>query len=327
MANKNNYIERKVNNNGFIYIKNGKKITDKNLLKKCKSIYIAPAYTNVKIYLGQKLLGTGYDKAGRKQYIYSTEMKDLREKKKLKQLKKISVHIDRLHRTIDNDLSQKGFPKIKLVALILKIMELCNFRNGSEVYEKKYSSYGITTIHKKHVSFKQNGVQIKFIGKKGVENKCIICNKKIQELVKEIYNLSSKNNNYLFSIVNRNNDLIHVKKEDVNKYLSRFDITSKDLRTWNANVIFLKNFKKEIKNMTEKYDDKTNKQKFNIRKKMIREAIIKTAKQLHNTPAVCKSSYIYKNIIKYLENCTSIDKVFNNGNNIETNLKKFLHEF
>ena len=322
----NSYIERKKNGNSFIFIKNGQKITDKNLLEKCKSIYIAPAYTNVKIYLGEKLLATGYDKAGRKQYIYSTEMKNLREKKKLKQLKKIGVHIDRLHRTINNDLSQKEMTKTKLVALILKIMEMCNFRNGSKVYEKKYGSYGITTIHKKHLTFKNNGVQIKFIGKKGVENNCTICDKRVNDLLKEVYQMSSRDNNYLFSIKNRANEFIQVHKEDVNQYLARFDITSKDLRTWNANIIFLRNFRKQLKSINSRYNNKTNRQKMLIRKKMIKEAIVKTAEELHNTPAVCKSSYIYKNIVKYLENCSgNIKKIFDDNENIENNLKRFLN--
>jgi hypothetical protein len=33
---------------------------------------------------------------------------------------------------------------------------------------------------------------------------------------------------------------------DINKYLENFNITCKDLRTWNANIIFLKNIAKEF---------------------------------------------------------------------------------
>ena len=92
-----NYEYFKVNNNNKI------KITDKSTLEKINKIYIAPAYKNVKIYLDQKVLATGIDSAGRKQYIYSEESKKERELKKHKRLTKLSTNILRLKRKINND--------------------------------------------------------------------------------------------------------------------------------------------------------------------------------------------------------------------------------
>lgn len=322
------YIKRKKKDSIFeYYTHDNKKISDKNILEKINKIYIAPAYSDVKIYLNGDILATGMDAARRKQYIYSDNMKKKREIKKFNKLIHISDNIDKLRKKIKKDLSIEKFTKDKLIALVLKIMDLCNFRGGNKKYEEKYGSYGITTIHKKHISIKKNSVEIDFIGKKGVNNHCIIQNKEIQYIIKKVYNMSSKDNNYIFSI-NYKDVLISLTLLDVNKYLENFDITTKDLRTWNANIIFLKNLKYEIMNMNNLiYNKKTVEQKINIRKKLIREAIKKTALLLHHTPSICKSSYIYKKLLGKIENSSDIIKDFKKNIEIEVILKKYLYFF
>lgn len=320
------YIKRiKKGDNFDYYTNNNKKINDKHTLEKIKKIYIAPAYTNVKIYLNNNLLATGIDAAGRKQYVYSDNMKKKRELKKYKKLLKIIEHIDKLKRRINEDLKETKFTRNKLIALVLRIMDLCNFRSGNKKYEKKYGSFGITTIHKKHVSFKNNSLEIEFIGKKGVNNHCAINNKEIQDIVKKIYKLSTKDNPYLFSIDNGEEE-ININVNDVNDYLKAFDVTTKDLRTYNANVIFLKNFKNELKALDKNYYKKTELQQLKLRKKVIKEALLKTATSLHHTPTICKSSYIYKTIIEKLQNDEEIfDKIKKNNNLDEkSTLYKFL---
>ena len=62
-----------------------------------------------------------------------------------------------------------------------------------------------------------------------------------------------------------------------------------------------------LNEMDEKYDEykemknPTDNKKLKFRKMMVREAVKKTAEQLHNTPSVCRSSYIYKNILQGFE--------------------------
>jgi DNA topoisomerase-1 len=202
------YIIRKVinkNNKKYEYYKVidnkiNSKIKNKITLEKISKIYIPPAYDDVKIFLNQELLATGIDSAGRKQYIYSENRKKKRELKKYNQIYKLSKNIHKLKRKIKSDLCKKDFDKNKLIALTLKIMDLCNFRSGNKKYEEKYGSYGLTTLHKKHVKINKNKITIEFIGKKGVNNNCVIKNKSLQNIIEKVYKLSSKDNNYLLSI-------------------------------------------------------------------------------------------------------------------------------
>ena len=100
-----NYIIRRIINKKYKYYDlNNKIINNKNLLAKINKIYIPPAYENVKIYLNQKILATGIDKAGRKQYIYSENSKKKREYKKYCQLVKLGNNIKKLKKNINNNL-------------------------------------------------------------------------------------------------------------------------------------------------------------------------------------------------------------------------------
>ena len=317
-----NYIVRKPKKKDptkyNFYTINDIKIEDKKILKKISKIYIPPAYENVKIFLNQNVLATGIDKAGRKQYVYSENSKKVREVKKYCQLVMLSNNIGKLKNKINSDLLVKTFNKNKIIALILKIMDTCNFRCGNKTYEEKYGSYGLTTLHKKHIKIKKNSIEIKFVGKKGVINDCVIIDENIRNLIKSVYALSSDEDPYVFSIYYRNKR-IKVSITDLNKYLNKFNVTTKNLRTWNANIIFLKNYKDELLNNEKPLT-------LTIKKKLIRESLKKTAVSLHHTPTICKNSYIYKNILQQIEKNDKItNKLLKKNSVVEDILKDILN--
>ena len=117
--------------------------------------------------------------------------------------------------------------------------------------------------------------------------------------------------------------------KDLNDYLKPYEITTKDLRTWNANVIFLKNLKKNIDATFNEYKNLNEKKKDRFRKKIVQESIKTTAESLHHTPTICKSSYLYKKIMEeFLTNDKIIHKLNNNSNiNYEDELFKLLKEY
>jgi DNA topoisomerase-1 len=209
-------------------------------------------------------------------------------------------------------------------------MDLCNFRCGNKVYEKKYGSHGLTTLHKKHINMKGNKMEISFVGKKGVQNTCFIKDQKIQKIIKKMYESTNIKNPYIFSLKDPENKskYIHITIKDVNKYLEKYSITSKNLRTWNANIIFLKNFKNEVNDLNSDYFNiniTSKTKKFKIKKGLIKEAIRKTSESLHHTPSICKSSYIYKKIINdILEDDKIIKSIYNKNISSEELLRNIL---
>lgn len=276
----NNYIYRKTissKNKKYTYKyydKRGNIL--KNVKKSLEGIYIPPGYNDVMINKNKnsKILAIGSDNKGRKQYIYNKKSINKNSKNKFKKLILFGKKYNNIINKINNDLNKNN--KDKLIALILKIMIECNFRIGNEKYTKDNNSYGVSTLTKNHINIKNNKVIIDFIGKKGVRNICNVTNKKI---INNLKTLKNKNNNRIFNYNNEN-----ITSEDVNNYLKQFgNFTTKNFRTWGANIELIKELLK--KNST------------------IKDCIDNVAYKLHHTSSICKKNYLEPKLIeKFTDN-------------------------
>jgi len=282
---------------GFKYYKNKIEITDSNELEKIKLLKIPPAYDNVTIINNKKIIAYGYDSKNRKQVLYNPKFI---AKQNIKKYDKISTSIkffSKLKKKIATDLDSNN-DKIKAISVIVTLILTCGFRIGNKKYEKENNSVGLTTLKYKHLKFENNKILIDFIGKKGVRNIAYCENSKIYEYLFNKYNNAAKMDDYIFNY--ENNKII--KSNDVNEYLKSISllysksntiITTKDLRTWNANILFIIFFKKIRKN---KKGDPNIDNERNINKD-IKKAIEMVAEKLHNTYNICKKSYIDPKII------------------------------
>lgn len=273
----------------FYYIDSKNKILkDSKKLDLIKSYIIPPAWTDVKINLTAKdIFATGYDQAGRKQYRYTRAHDKRVSIQKYCNLVYLGKELGSIKKSIQKHLKKEDYNDPDFyISVILKIILICNFRIGIEENVKKYNSYGISTIQKKHIKLNSNELKIEFNGKKGVFNSCIIDEPLIKTIMKKLYKQRS---NTVF-IINQKKIGIN----DVNQYLHQFDshISSKDFRTWNSNNIccnlLLKN------NIPET---------LNQRKKLFNNIVKEVATQLHHTESVCKKKYLDMNLYNlYLEN-------------------------
>jgi DNA topoisomerase-1 len=282
---------------GFKYYKNKIEITDSNELEKIKLLKIPPAYDNVTIINNKKIIAYGYDSKNRKQVLYNPKFI---AKQNIKKYDKISTSINffsKLKKKIATDLDSNN-EKIKAISVIVTLILTCGFRIGNKKYEKENNSIGLTTLKYKHLKFENNKILIDFIGKKGVRNIAYCENHKIYEYLFNKYNNAAKMDDYIFNY--ENNKII--TSNDVNEYLKSISllysksntiITTKDLRTWNANILFITFFKKIRKN---RKGDPNIDNESNINKD-IKKAIEMVAEKLHNTYNICKKSYIDPKII------------------------------
>ena len=279
---------------GFKYYKNKVEITNSDEIDKIKLLKIPPAYENVTIINNKKIIAYGYDSKNRKQVLYNPKFI---AKQNIIKYKKISSSIkffSKLKKKIARDLSNTD-EKIKAIAIIITLIFTCGFRIGNKKYEKENNSVGLTTLKYNHLKFENNKITIDFIGKKGVQNLAYCNHKIINEYLSNKYKITTSKDDYIFSY--GTNKII--TSNDVNEYLKKISnyysdtktntiITTKDLRTWNANTLFITFFKKLRRN--------DNNDNSNIEKN-IKKAIEMVAEKLHNTYSICKKSYIDPEII------------------------------
>lgn len=268
---------------GFKYFNKNIEITNDDDINFYKSLKIPPAYDNVTILNGKKIIAYGYDSKNRKQVIYNPKFIEKQNNSKFIKIEKSIKYFKKFKNKIARDITGKDI-KNKIISIIITLIIECGFRIGNKKYEKEYNSYGLTTLKKKHITLDDKKIKIDFIGKKNVRNVAICGNKHVYNYMLDI-NDKLDIDDYIFKYGDK-----CISSGDVNKYLDNFynkyelKITTKDLRTLNANNLFIKYYKKHK-------DDK----------QAIKKAIDDTAIKLHNTASVCKKNYIDPRIIKLYE--------------------------
>jgi DNA topoisomerase-1 len=295
-------------NTGFKYYKNKIEITNEDDIERIRLLKIPPAYENVIIINNKKIIAYGYDSRNRKQVLYNPAFI---AKQNAKKYNKIAASVNiftKLKKKIAADLNS-GDEKIKAIAIIITLILTCGFRIGNKKYEKENNSVGLTTLKYKHLKFENNKCLIDFIGKKGVRNTAFCDNNKIYEYLHNKYKKSAAED-YVFTYVS-NEDVKIVSSSDVNEYLkinsklySKGDdiiITTKDLRTWNANTLFIQYYNKLRKRRGVREGEGGDVKRDKENKRDIKSAIELVAEKLHNTYSICKKSYIDPEIIANAE--------------------------
>lgn len=288
--------------------KSDKVVTNKEVLEYIKKLVIPPAYADVKIFYEKtpKILFQGFDEKGRLQQIYSPDHKKKALKKKFCHLLEFGKVLPKIESDIAKYMKSTSFTKNKIISIIIKIVMICGFRIGNLKYQKLYNSFGISNIFKEHISMEGSNMIIKFIGKKGVLNECLIKNK---ELIGEIVKLisSKKPKDYVFTYKKDGVDDV-IKAIEINKWLKEYHVntTSKHFRTWDVNILFIE----YMRNHSKEHGDPI-KSSVAKRKKAVVAAMKVISCQVNNTPAICKKEYLHIDLLNlYLENPKSFKKWF-----------------
>ncbi len=271
----------------------GSVITDEKTVERIKKLAIPPAYTDVWICRDPRghLQAVGRDAKGRKQYRYHARWRVIRDEAKYSKMLVFGRVLPEIRAQVKKDLGLPGLPKRKVIAAIVALLEKTMMRVGNEEYARENKSFGLTTLRTRHAKVKGSHVQFDFRGKHGVEHHIDLADKRLAKVVERCRDLPGQD---LFQFLDQDGERHHVVSDDVNEYLretTNEDITAKDFRTWAAtNLAAL-----ALADM-ERFDSQV------LQKKAVVAAVESVAKQLGNTPAICRKCYIHPAVFEgYLD--------------------------
>jgi DNA topoisomerase-1 len=296
----------------FTYIKQERKVKDKVVLNRIKSLVIPPAWENVWICNLENghLQATGIDVKKRKQYKYHALWNSLRNHTKYYRMIQFGKVLPAIRLQVEKDLATYGLPVEKVLALAVSLMKLTNIRVGNDAYEKLYGSFGLTTLKDKHVSIEGNNITFSFKGKKGVHHDLNLKNKRLAKIVKACRDIPGKE---LFQYYTPEGEKKSIDSGMVNEYIKKIsggDFTAKDFRTWAGTIHAFLAFKQ-----LGGFDTDAE------AKKKVTEALDIVSKQLGNTRNVCKKYYVHPVILSLYEN-KSIEKYLAELDEISVNDNK-----
>jgi DNA topoisomerase-1 len=287
-------LRRRQRAKGFVYFDAaGKPVKDKAVLARIKALAIPPAWTDVWICprADGHLQATGRDAKGRKQYRYHAQWRSIRDQSKYTHMLSFGQALPTLRTRVAADMNRQGLPREKVLATIVRLMEMTFIRIGNEAYARENQSYGLTTLHNEHVAVVGGQLRFHFRGKSGKEHQIDVKDRQLARIVKRCQDLPGHE---LFQYLDHDGNPHTVESGDVNAYLQDAtgrSITAKDFRTWGGTIFAVC----ELIQLPAAESD-------TAAKRALVEAVKAVSRRLGNTPAICRSCYIHPAVFDaYLE--------------------------
>ena len=276
------------NKKSYFFNKNKKKVIENLLPKKIKKISLGfPSGILFSPPLKKKIYAIAFDNKSRIQYFYLKDYKDKKRVDKFYQINNIVLKIKKILNNAKKILNSKEINKIWIINLVILLIWECHIRIGNEKYKKLYDTNGAITLIKNHINIYDSSLDIKFIGKKGEDNQCLINKNSI--LFKLLKNILKKKNGDKRVLTFYENDKENlIKYSDIYKYLKNHKIRSKDIRMVNANILFIDEVKKNktIFDCSEKE-----------RNKILSKILKKVSLKMNHSKNILKKDYLFPDLI------------------------------
>ncbi len=287
-------ITRARSQGGFRYRDpSGAELTGEETLDRIRALRIPPAWENVWVSadpLGH-IQATGADSKGRMQYIYHLLWREQRDAQKFAHMLRFASALPTLRTAAVADLKRRGLSRDRVVAGVIRLIDLGLFRIGGERYADLDHHYGATTLQKRHIRVTRDGIMFDYIAKAGKHRTIVVRDEVVLPTVRA---LARTDNGYETLFCYERDDGWHMlRSRDVGNYIATRaggHFTAKEFRTWNATVLMALALAKAGPSVEPRR-----------RKGVVTASVKEVARWLGDTPAVARSSYIDPRLISRYE--------------------------
>src|SRR3954466_13054190 len=298
-------MRRRRRGKGLEYIdQDGTRLTDEETIERIRSLAIPPAWEDVWIcpFPMGHIQATGIDARGRKQYRYHDKWRERRDQQKFDEMIEFARALPGMRGRVTEDLASEGMTRAWVLACAVRLLDRGFFRVGGEDYAVENDSYGLATIHKRHVKLLPGSTLLfDYPAKSGQRRVQSIVDPEVYEILAALKKRRGGSPELLaYREGRRWRDL---KSADINAYIkdvTRGDFSAKDFRTWNATVLAA---------VALSVSGSAALRSKTARKRVIVRATQEVAGYLGNTPAVARSSYIDPRIFDRFEGGLTIGGV------------------
>ncbi len=188
-------FSRQRHGRGFSYRdQDGAPIRDRDALARIQALAIPPAWTDVWIcpWPTGHLQATGRDVRGRKQYRYHPEWSAKRGSDKFDRMLAFAAALPRIRARCDRDLALDGLPRDKVLAAVVRLLELTLIRVGNDEYARLNRSFGLTTLRDRHARVEGTGIRFRFRGKSGRTHEVGLRDRRLASIVRRCQDLPAR---------------------------------------------------------------------------------------------------------------------------------------
>jgi DNA topoisomerase I len=287
-------IGRRRRGRGFSYRRaDGKALGDTATRRRITALAIPPAWTDVWIAPDERshLQATGRDQRGRKQYLYHPAFRAARDRAKFARLREFGDALPALRARARRDLAGRGFRRERVVAAIVRLLDLTFARVGNEEYRRANGSFGLTTLENRHARVVGDLLRLSFRGKSGVVQELDVADAEIARVVRGCQELPGQ---ALFRYRGADGELATLDSADVNAWIREVSgnprLTAKDFRTWHATELAW-----HLLSARPRPRDRE------ARRRRVDEVLAEVARRLGNTRVVTRRYYVHSGLLRDYE--------------------------
>lgn len=273
---------------GFAYLDpSGRPLRDRAEIARLQALVVPPAWTRVWYCTDPRghIQATGRDARGRKQYRYHPEWTRVRDEVKFDALGPFGTGLGLLRRHLEADMAARTLSFERVAATTVWLLDHTLIRIGNDEYARD-GSYGLTTLLDEHVEVGATRLVFRFVGKSGKEHDVELADRRVAKTVARCQDLPGQ---HLFQYLDQGQPRA-ITSRDVNDYLRRVmdaPFTAKTFRTWGGSVHALRHLAA--------LDPPSSAAEA---RRQISAAVKATARELRNTPAVCRRSYVHPRVFE-----------------------------
>jgi DNA topoisomerase-1 len=273
---------------GFRYLRAGRPVKDRATLDRIVRLAIPPAWTQVWICPRPDghIQATGRDARGRKQYRYHHRWREVRDRTKFGRMIDFARALPQVRQVVAADLRRGGFPREKVLATVVRLLEATSIRVGNDEYARHNGHYGLTTLRDQHVAVRGPVLRFQFKGKSGRQHVVDLHDRSLARIVRGCQELPGQR---LFQYHDESGRRHAVGSGDVNDYLRAAtgqDFTAKDFRTWAGTTL-----------VAARLAACAEPPSATAARREVLAAVDAAAERLGNTRTVCRSSYVHPAVV------------------------------
>ncbi|HET6877563.1 MAG TPA: DNA topoisomerase IB [Jatrophihabitans sp.] len=267
---------------GFTYRDDGgTTVHDSAVRERIAKLAIPPAWNNVWIcrFDDGHILAVGEDDRARRQYIYHERWRALRDQLNFYRLIGFGEALPTIRADIDAQLRRRKLDGERVVAAMLRIIDVAGLRVGNEVYAEENDSYGLSTLTRRHVMVRGAAMDFRFPAKSGRVAEVTVRDAGAARVVAR---LAEQRTRRLFTVDGSpiESDVINARLAD----LTGAHLTAKDFRTWIGTKTAFRHLRQHLGDG----DAETH----------VLAAIDAASLALGNTRAVARAHYVHPDVVE-----------------------------
>jgi DNA topoisomerase I len=259
-------------------------VSNPDTLQRIRKLSIPPAWRDVWIAADPSghVQATGFDRAGRKQYRYHAQWRELRDEEKFDKIVSFGEALPAIRETVSQDLVGNRLDHKQVLGCAVRLLDLGSFRIGSDRYAVEDDTHGLTTLLAREVQLDGNSIVFNYVGKEHKHQLQHVVDEDARKVVAELLEQRRPDERlFAFSDGRRWGDL---HSGDVNHYLREaagMRASAKEYRTWNATVL--------AASVLARLESPASR---HAAERAFKSAVTTVAGYLGNTPAIARRAYV-----------------------------------